>query len=116
MEQLRCDDCAGVLCGAMYAALVCDGDFDTAVITAVNHSGCSAAVGAVCGAILGAKLGEDALPIFYMESLECVEVLQQLSDDLLRGCPLDRSSRLYDDDWDRKYIHAEPVETDGWAQ
>ena len=47
----------------MYAALICDGDFDMAVITAVNHSGCSCAVGAVCGAILGAKLGEDALPV-----------------------------------------------------
>ena len=116
MEAMGCDDYAHVLAGALYACLTCDGDFDAAMITAVNHSGCSAAVAAVCGAILGAKLGADALPEFYLECLECVEVLQTLADDLLQGCPLDRSARLFDDDWDRKYIHGERVELDIWDE
>lgn len=116
MEQLRCDDYAHVLCGAVYAVLTSGSDFDTAMITAVNHSGCSAAVGAVCGAILGAKLGEEALPEFYLECLECLDVLRELADDLAQGCPLDRSARLFDDDWDRKYVNGERVEQGGWAE
>ena len=106
MEQLRCITAPEVLAGALYACLTCHGDFDTAIITAVNHSGRSAAVGAVTGALLGAKLGEDALPEFYLECLEPAGVLQELADDLVQGCPMDRSSLLYDGDWDRKYLHA----------
>ena len=116
MERLGCGDCAHVLCGAIYAALTCCEDFDTAMITAVNHSGASAAVGAVCGAILCAKWGEEALPEFYLECLETVDVLRTLADDLEQGCPLDRSARLFDDDWDRKYVSGERVEDAGWAE
>lgn len=116
MERLRCDDYAHVLCGAIYAVLTCGNDFDAAMITAVNHSGCSAAVGAVCGAILGARLGAEALPEFYLECLECDDVLCELADDLAQGCPLDRSARLFDDDWDRKYVCGERVEPAQWAE
>jgi len=116
MELLRCDENARVLVGAMYACLRCGGDFDAAMITAVNHSGCSSAVAAVCGAILGAYMTEDALPEFYMESLECVDVLRVLADDLAQGCPLERSARLFDDDWDRKYLHAERTEQIQWSE
>ena len=45
------------------------------MITAVNHSGYSSAVGAITGAILGAKMGYSALPDFYVESLEPVDAL-----------------------------------------
>lgn len=114
MEQMGCTDCDSVLCGAIYAVLTCGGDFDTAMIMAVNHSGASAAVGALCGAILGAKFGEEALPEFYLECLDCAPVLRALADDLVQGCPLDRSARLYDDDWDRKYIHGERIEDVQW--
>lgn len=114
MEQLGCTDCDSVLCGAVYAVLTCGGDFDTAMITAVNHSGASAAVGALCGAMLGAKFGEETLPEFYLECLDCVPVLRSLADDLVQGCPLDRSARLYDDDWDRKYLHGERIEDVQW--
>lgn len=116
MEQLECDSCCQVLCGAVYAALTCGGDFDTGLITAVNQSGRSAAVGAVTGAILGAKLGQEAIPEFYLESLEPAQALGALAADLARGCPLDRAARLFDDDWDRKYIQGEPVEATGWFE
>lgn len=105
MEQLRCTTMAEILAGGVYAAVCHPNNFDAAMITAVNHSGRSAAVGAVAGAILGAKLGEEEIPEFYLEPLESVPLLQELADDILHGCPMDRDSRLFDDDWDRKYIH-----------
>jgi len=106
MEQLRCVTAAEVLAGALYACLTCHGDFDAAIITAVNHSGRSAAVGAVTGAILGARLGEEALPEFYLDCLEPTDLLRELADDLAQGCPMERGSLLFDGDWDRKYLHA----------
>ncbi len=105
MEQLGCRGAAECLAGAVYACLVSGDDFDTAMITAVNHSGYSAAVGALAGAILGAKLGEDALPDFYLECLEPAPYLAELADDLAQGCPMDMGSAMFDDDWDRKYVH-----------
>ena len=105
MEKLKCETGAQVLAGAVYAALVGQHDFDTAMIAAVNHSGRSAAVGAVAGAILGARLGEDALPEFYIECLEPAEVLRELADDLYDGCPMEMGSKLFDLDWDYKYLH-----------
>jgi ADP-ribosylglycohydrolase len=106
MEQLGCRTAPEVLAGALYACLTCHGDFDAAMITAVNHSGRSAAVGAITGAVLGARLGEEALPEFYLESLEPAAQLLELADDLTQGCPLVAGSNLFDDDWDRKYLHA----------
>ena len=105
MEKLKCMNCAEVLAGAVYASLACYGDFDRAMILAVNHSGRSAAVGAVAGAILGAKYGEKALPVFYMECLEPAELLKELADDLYHGCTMEKGNKLYDLDWDRKYLH-----------
>ena len=106
MERLQCRTSGEVLAGALYAIATCHEDFDTAMITAVNHSGRSAAVGAVTGAVLGAMLGESALPEFYLECLEPTACLQELADDLVQGCPMDFGSNLFDDEWDRKYLHA----------
>ena len=106
METLGCRTAAEVLAGAVYAVLTCGGDFDTAMITAVNHSGRSAAVGAITGCLLGVILGEKALPEFYLESLEPAGTLMELADDLTAGCPMVAGSNLFDDDWDRKYLHA----------
>ena len=105
MERLRCDNAAQVLAGAVYATLVSREDFDRAMIAAVNHSGRSAAVGALTGAILGSRLGEAALPEFYLECLEPVDVLRELADDLYQGCPMEKGGKLFDGDWDRKYLH-----------
>ena len=105
MERLECDNAAQVLAGAVYAILVCDGNFDSALITAVNHSGRSGAVGAVTGALLGLQMGEEALPEFYLECLEPADTLRELADDMFQGCTMDRGSKLFDLDWDRKYLH-----------
>ena len=106
MELLRCRTAPEVLAGVLYACVTCHGDFDAAMITAVNHSGRSAAVGAITGAILGIRMGEEILPEFYLESLESAELLRELADDLVQGNPVDRVSHLFDDDWDRKYLHS----------
>ena len=105
MERFGCDNAAQVLAGAIYACLVSGEDFDSAMIAAVNHSGRSAAVGAIAGAILGIRLGEEALPDFYIECLEPAEVLRELADDLYTGCPMERGNKLFDLDWDYKYQH-----------
>ncbi len=105
MEKLRCDSGAEVLAGAIYAALIYERDFDSAMIVAVNHSGRSTAVGAIAGAILGVRLGEEALPEFYLEGLEILPVIRNLADDLYQGCPMGQGSGIYDCDWDRKYLH-----------
>lgn len=106
MEQLGCRTASEVLAGAVYAIATCGGDFDAAMITAVNHSGRSAAVGAVTGCLLGAVLGEKALPEFYLDCLEPTAALTELADDLAAGCPMISGRSLYDADWDRKYLHA----------
>ena len=89
------------------ACLVNPDDFDGAMIAAVNHSGSSAAVGAITGAILGAALGEDALPRFYIESLDCTNALCTLAEDMACGTP---ALGLFDDDWDQKYVQGIPPE------
>ena len=105
MERIQCENAAQVLAGAVYACLVSREDFDRAMIVAVNHSGRSAAVGAIVGAILGIRLGEKALPDFYIECLEPAEVLRELADDLYTGCPMEAGNKLFDLDWDYKYRH-----------
>ncbi len=106
MEALYCNTAGECLAAAMYACLSSNEDFDTAMITAVNHSGRSCAVGAITGAILGARLTENALPEFYLESLEAADVLRTLADDLALGGP---TSGLFDDDWDHKYVQGLPL-------
>ena len=105
MEQLHCVNAAQVLAGAVYASLRCGRSFDTALIAAVNHSGRSAAVGALTGAILGLRLGEQALPAFYIECLEPAGTLAELAEDMYHGCTMEMGNKLFDLDWDRKYIH-----------
>ena len=105
MERLKCENAAQVLAGAVYACLTNIEDFDAGMITAVNHSGRSAAVGAITGAILGMRMGEAALPEFYIECLEPAQTLRELADDLYHGCPMEMGNKLFDLDWDRKYLH-----------
>ncbi len=100
LEKLQCNKAAQCLAGAFFASLVHSGDFDSAMILAVNHSGRSAAVGALTGALLGARLGEEALPEFYLESLEPRSALQELARDLSVGSP---TAGLFDDVWAHKY-------------
>ena len=102
LEKLVCQTAPQVLAGAFWVLMRCGDDFDAAMVTAVNHSGRSSAVAAVVGAILGARLGDAQLPAFYVESLEVLEPLRTIADDLYRGCP-----SVMDLEWDRKYLQGE---------
>ena len=106
MERLSCYDAMHCVAGAIYASVANQQDFDTAMITAVNHSGYSSAVAGITGAILGAKMGYAALPDFYVESLEPVKALCTLADDMVSYTP---SKGLFDDDWDMKYVQGLPL-------
>ena len=108
MSILACTTAAECVSGAVYATMIHSANFDEAMIAAVNHSGRSAAVGALTGALLGARLGAEALPEFYLESLEVADTLRELADDLSqsRSC-----MRIFDDSWDQKYVQCRPVGT-----
>lgn len=106
MEKLGCYTGAECLSGSIYTCLKYSNDFDNAMIMAVNHSGLSAATGAITGAIMGAHLGMDALPDFYLESLETREPLEQLAKDLSMG---GLTAGLFDDDWDQRYVQGMPT-------
>lgn len=73
-------------------------------MAAVNHSGLSSALGAVTGALLGAQVGTEGIPDFYLEPLELRNLIEELANDLFQGCPMSRNARLFDDQWDQKYI------------
>ena len=90
----------------VYATMIHPANFDEALIVSVNHSGNSCAVGALTGAVLGARLGEDALPEFYLESLEPVQVLQELAEDMTQARQI---TRIFDDSWDQKYSQGMPA-------
>ena len=105
MERLQCETASQCLAGALYACLVGGDDLDASMIISVNHSGRSAAVGALTGAIQGIRLGCEALPEFYLEDIEPAGVLKELSYDLAQGCPMEKGNRLFDGDWDQKYLH-----------
>lgn len=65
----------------LHAALASKGDFDTALATAVNHSGNSATTGAVCASLMGAALGAEAIPERWLVELELREVIEWLVHD-----------------------------------
>ena len=104
MENLGCKTAAEVLAGAVYVYATCGRDFDTAMITAVNHSGRSSAVGAVVGAMLGAVLGCEGIPDFYLEGLEAAPHLTELAEDMSSGFSEMVGKSLFDMEWERKYL------------
>ena len=67
---------------AVYCALRFQGDFERAMIAAVNHSGDSDSTGAVTGNILGAYLGYSGIPDRFLEKLELGDKLLELADTL----------------------------------
>ena len=46
--------------------------------------------------------------MFIGDTRLALEKAIELADDLVQGCPMEMGSRLFDDDWDRKYLHGEP--------
>lgn len=70
---------------AVFSALRYKGDFERAVIAAVNHSGNSDGTGAMTGNILGTYLGINKIPKKWTSKLELSDVIIRIADDLLIG-------------------------------
>ena len=104
LDELECTTASRVLAGALYVCLLHPKSLDEALIAAVNHSGASAATGAVAGAIMGALLGREAIQEFYLECLEPADTLEELAVDMFQGCPMTMESRMFDVEWDEKYV------------
>ena len=106
MTVLECMDAVDCLAGAVYACCIHPANFDEAMIVSVNHSGKSCATASLTGAILGVRLGQEALPEFYLESLEVAAVLEELAQDAV---DIRKTTRIFDDSWDQKYVQGLPV-------
>ncbi len=104
MVELDPRDAHRVLAAACYTCLKFPGDYERALVAAVNHSGDSAATGAVAGALMGTAVGTEGIPEFYLDPLELREVLEEMADDLFQGCPMCKGNRLFDDRWNDKYV------------
>lgn len=71
---------------AIYSAVKHYEHFEDAIISAVNHSGDSDSTGAICGNIMGCLLGRSAIPSYYTEQLELLDVIEEMAEDLYTGC------------------------------
>ena len=65
---------------ALYCSLRYFDDFEHAVIAAVNHAGDSDSTGAVVGNILGTAVGYNAIPQYFKDDLELVDVIIKLAN------------------------------------
>ncbi len=106
MTLLGCTTAAECVAGMVYATTIHPANFDEAMIVSVNHSGRSSCVAALTGAVMGARLGKDSLPEFYLESLECAWVLEELAEDMTQ---VRQVTRIFDDSWDLKYTQGLPT-------
>lgn len=104
LDKIWGDDSSRVLAAAVYVAIRHEKDLDGALIASVNHSGDSAAVGAVTGAIVGALAGSSEFDPFYLDGLEPAKVMKELAQDLYQGCPMAKGSSFFDCEWEGKYI------------
>ena len=64
---------------AVYCCLKHQNSFEQVVVAAVNHSGDSDSTGAVAGNIIGAYLGAASIPRKYLDKLELIETIVELS-------------------------------------
>jgi ADP-ribosylglycohydrolase len=62
--------------------LIAASDFDAGVRLAVNHDGDSDSTGAIAGNLLGTLHGIESIPTRFTNSLEMVDVVAALADDL----------------------------------
>lgn len=103
LEKLSGGTAMEVLLGSLYFCLT-ETDPTTAVEKAARWN---SAAGAVAGAILGAVHGEETIPQEWIDETECADVLRELAEDLFRGCPMMMGSKVFDVEWDAKYVSPE---------
>ena len=67
---------------ALYCAARFPNDFRAGVLASVSHGGDSDSTGCICGAILGTKLGVEAIPAPWIQSVESSRYLRELGERL----------------------------------
>ena len=92
---------------SIYSAVKHCDSFERAIVSSVNHSGDSDSTGAICGNIMGSIKGRKAIPEYYTQDLEILDVIEEMATDLYTGCLISE----YDDEdtpekkkWYKKYI------------
>lgn len=70
---------------AIYCALKHSNNFEKAIVASVNHNGDSDSTGAITGNILGCYLGYSKIPYKYINHLECSDLLEEISLQLLEN-------------------------------
>ena len=96
---------------ALYCALKHANDFESGIVAAVNHKGDSDSTGAIAGNLLGAHLGLQAIPPYFIESLDVKELLFELGYDLYEGRPKQEDKPLREEAWNHKYLFRDYLET-----
>lgn len=96
---------------AIYCSLRHWGNFEDAIVAAVNHDGDSDSTGAICGNIMGAACGLVSIPQYYKDKLELADVIIAIADDLCTGCIVSEygdNDSLEQLQWMARYINAYP--------
>lgn len=99
---------------AIYSAVKHNDSFEDAIVSSVNHSGDSDSTGAVCGNIMGCLHCRKAIPAYYTDELELLDVIEEMGEDLYTGCIIseyDERNTPEKQRWFQKYCcqHWEPL-------
>ena len=97
---------------AIYSAARHSKSFEDAIISSVNHSGDSDSTGAICGNIMGCLLGRKAIPAYYTDNLELLDVIEEIATDIYTGCIVseyDFTGTPEKERWVKKYIKFQRV-------
>ena len=89
---------------AVFCALRYRESFEDAMVASVNHDGDSDSTGAIAGNILGAYLGMSAIPQKYLDNLELMDVMIEISDDLYNAKKTKELGSCEDKKWKKKYV------------
>ena len=97
---------------AIYCTMKHLDSFEDAIAAAVNHDGDSDSTGAICGNLMGAIIGYNAIPEHFKQKLELKNLLLDMADDIVRGCPIGEyhAPKTPDEQqWERRYVKIEPI-------
>lgn len=97
---------------ALYSAAKHWDSFGDAVVNCVNHSGDSDSTGAICGNIMGCRLGRSAIPSYFTENLELLDVIEEIAGDIFTGCVIseyDPCDTLEKRLWKSKYCYMKRI-------
>ena len=93
---------------AIYSAVKHSDCFEDAIVSSVNHSGDSDSTGAICGNIMGMLLGRKAIPEYYTDDLELIDIIEEMAVDLFTGCLISEYAPVVTPEekrWLQKYVY-----------